>query len=104
MRNVPTVELTRDCQAVQIPHGSTVTLPKGTTVDITQTLGGTYTVHATGGLFRIARTHADALRVQHETGAASRPASNRPVTVGDRQSCDLLRGDLEPEVPANIDD
>ena len=36
-----TVELTRDCEAVQIPGGDTITLGKGTGVDITQTLGGT---------------------------------------------------------------
>src|SRR5262245_43097044 len=41
MQNVTTVELTRDCEAVQIPVGTPITLPKGTTVDVTQTLGGT---------------------------------------------------------------
>ena len=46
MHNVTSVELTRDIEAVQIPHGTTTTLPKGTPVDITQTLGGTYTVRA----------------------------------------------------------
>ena len=51
-------ELTRDCEAVQIPQGSILLLPKGTAVDITQTLGGTYTVHAQGGLFRIAAKDA----------------------------------------------
>src|SRR3989442_12053700 len=104
MRNVPTVELTRDCEAVQIPHGSTVTLPKGTTVDITQTLGGTYTVHATGGLFRIAGTDADALGVQHETRAAPRPAGNGPAAVDQRPIWDILRTCLDPEIPVNIVD
>jgi len=104
MRNVPTVELTRDCQAVQIPHGSTMTLPKGTTVDITQTLGGTYTVHATGGLFRIAGTDADALGIQSEPSAAPRPAGNGPVAVDERQIWDILRTCFDPEIPVNIVD
>ena len=58
------VELKRDCAAVQIPAGTTVTLPAGTVVDITQTLGGSYTVHAPGGLFRLAPQDADALGLE----------------------------------------
>src|ERR1041384_8087203 len=64
MQNVTSLELNRDCEAVQIPHGAPVTLPKGTSVDITQTLGGTFTVHAQGGLYRISRKDADALGME----------------------------------------
>src|SRR5688572_13796915 len=64
MTNVTSVELSRDCDAVQIPHGSPISLPKGTPVDITQTLGGTFTVHAHGGLYRIAGKDADALGLE----------------------------------------
>jgi signal transduction histidine kinase len=45
-------------------------LPKGTPVDVTQTLGGTYTVHARGGLFRIAGKDADALGIASALGRA----------------------------------
>src|SRR5262245_12799535 len=70
MQNVMSVALTRDCDAVQIPAGHPVTLPAGMPVDITQTLGGTYTVHAEGALYRIAGKDADALGLRHEpTGA-----------------------------------
>ena len=61
MNSVSTVVLSRDCDAIQIPAGNVVTLPAGTEVDITQTLGGSYTVHAMGGLFRIGPKDADAL-------------------------------------------
>ena len=44
MHSVTTVTLSRDCEAIQIPAGNVTTLPAGTEVDITQTLGGTYTV------------------------------------------------------------
>ena len=37
------VSLTREVDAIQIPSGDTITLPTGTPVVITQTLGGTYT-------------------------------------------------------------
>ena len=53
MHTVASIPLTRDCEATRIPSGSALVLPAGTQVDITQNLGGTYTVHAAGGLFRI---------------------------------------------------
>ena len=65
MHNVTSVELTRDCDAIQIPSGAPVSLPAGTPADITQTLGGTYTIHAQGGLYRIAAKDADALGLDH---------------------------------------
>ena len=58
------VKLSRDCEAVQIPLGNTVTLPAGSAVDVVQTLGGNYTVHTAEGLFRIAALDADALGIE----------------------------------------
>ena len=57
------VELTRECEAVQIPAGTRITLERGLEVFISQSLGGTYTVQvpAYAGLFRIAGKDADAL-------------------------------------------
>ena len=34
MRNVSSVELTRDCEVIQIPAGDTATLPAGTAVEL----------------------------------------------------------------------
>ena len=48
MQTTNSVQLKRDCPAVQIPAGLTVTLPAGTSVDITQTLGGSYPNHVPG--------------------------------------------------------
>jgi len=61
MQSVTSVELKRDCPAIAIPAGTTTTLSAGTPVNITQSLGGSFTVHAPGGLFRIAAADADAL-------------------------------------------
>jgi len=57
------VELLRECEAVQIPAGNTITLEKGVEVFITQSLGGTFTlqVPAYNGLYRIAGKDADAI-------------------------------------------
>ena len=93
-----TVELTRDCEAVQIPGGDTITLGKGTGVDITQTLGGTYTVRAGMGLFRIGAQDADALGRDVATTAGT----DGPVTVESVHA--MLKQCYDPEIPVNIVD
>ena len=52
--------LSRDCASIRIPSGEPVNLPAGTSVYLTQSLGGTFTVQAPslGGLFRIAGSDA----------------------------------------------
>jgi probable FeS assembly SUF system protein SufT len=69
-------------------------------VDITQTLGGSYTVRSDGGLFRIAATDADALGLS--AGATAAPASDRPA---DEQAIwNVLKTCFDPEIPVNIVD
>lgn len=102
MHEVTTVELKRDCQAVQIPAGHAVTLPAGTAVDIHQTLGGTYTVQAGGGLFRIAAHDADALGFEPAAMAQPDKASGECAT--DDQIWETLRSCYDPEIPVNIVD
>jgi len=89
MNSVSTVVLSRDCDAVQIPAGNTVTLPAGTEVDITQTLGGSYTVHAMGGLFRVGSKDSDALGMGD---------------IDEKSVWDTLRTCYDPEIPVNIVD
>lgn len=93
------VELKRDCAAVQIPAGTTVTLPAGTIVDITQTLGGSYTVHAPGGLFRLAPQDADALGLERPSAP-----SMATGTADEKAVWDALRTCFDPEIPVNIVD
>jgi probable FeS assembly SUF system protein SufT len=104
--NMTSVELTRDCEAVQIPMGNTIMLPAGTPVDITQTLGGTYTVHAQGGLFRIAAKDADALGIKEGTSLAEEVAKKPEHTgpVDEKAVWDALRTCYDPEIPVNIVD
>src|SRR4030095_10654497 len=105
MQNAMTGELSRDCEAVQIPVVNTATLPAGTAVDITQTLGGTYTVHAMGGLFRVASKDADALGLSTQTdpaGTAVRPKAS--VAVSEQEVWDVLKTCYDPEIPVNIVD
>lgn len=100
MTDTASVELTRDCDAVQIPVGNTVVLPAGTPVEISQTLGGSLTVFAMGGLFRIAAKDRDALGLAAAEAAA--PAAAGPVT--EAAVWDVLKTCYDPEIPVNIVD
>lgn len=99
--NLPsTVQLTRDCAVVRIPAGTTDTLTSGMEVHITQTLGGTYTVQAPGGLFRIAAQDADALGLE----VVAQPAAVVTGPVNEQLIWETLRTCFDPEIPVNIVD
>src|SRR6266480_4232219 len=102
MQEVISVTLTRDCDATRIPVGAPEILPAGTPVDITQTLGGSYTVRTSSGLFRIAAKEADALGLQAPTEEDVKAAATGPVTEQIVQ--DTLRNCYDPEIPVNIVD
>src|SRR5947209_10668893 len=70
MQNEP-VTLVRDVEAAIVPIGEKVTLQKGEQAQITQSLGGSYTVIVNGNMFRIESKDADALGFE----AAAKPAS-----------------------------
>ena len=79
-------------------------LPKGTSVTITQSLGGTYTIHAQGGLYRIATKDLDALGIEPgEPSSATKPATGAKE-LDEQQVWDTLRTCFDPEIPVNIVD
>src|SRR5258706_5761386 len=96
------VELARDCEAVQIPVGTAVTLEKGTEIYLMQSLGGSYTVQAPayGGLFRIAGRKAD--------GRGKEPTAPPVEAAGggdlEAQVWSALKTCYDPEIPVNIVD
>jgi probable FeS assembly SUF system protein SufT len=101
------VQLKRDCEAVQIPLGNVVTLPAGAMVDITQTLGGNYTVQTAGGLFRIAAKDADALGVEPSRSLMEEVCHKPTGPVGpvdEKLVWDTLKTCFDPEIPVNIVD
>jgi len=107
MQNVTSVELTRDCPAVRIPAGDSVILPAGTPVDITQTLGGSYTVVVNGNMFRIEGRDADALGLEPaEKPAISAAASGGPISAEklEKEIWNQMRSCYDPEIPVNIVD
>jgi len=96
------VALTRDVEAVMIPHGHTVTLPKGTEVNVAQALGGSFTVYVGGNLARIAGKDADALGREE----AVLPALPPDATDADVEALvwSQLKTCFDPEIPINIVD
>ena len=99
-------ELSRDTPAVQIPSGDPVTLAKDTTVTITQTLGGSFTVLTDQGMARIEGAHADALGIDpSEAGADAARASDESIEAPtDEALWAQLRNVYDPEIPVNIVD
>jgi probable FeS assembly SUF system protein SufT len=100
--------LLRDVEASVVPIGTKVTLQKGETAHITQSLGGSYTVVVNGNLFRLAEKDADALGL---TTTAAEPAPTRaapagPLTVEqlEKQVWESLKTCYDPEIPVNIVD
>lgn len=105
MYNSEPVTLTRDVDAAIVPVGTKVTLQKGETAYITQSLGGSYTVVVNGNMFRIDGRNADALGLdpvatpKTSTGAA--PQSAEEV---EKEIWTQLRTCYDPEIPVNIVD
>ena len=96
------VKLTRDCPAVAVPEGVSVTLPKGTVGSISQALGGSFTVYVQGKMFRIDGKEAEAL------GKEPLPVPALPPGATDEDvEClvwDQLKGCYDPEIPVNVVD
>jgi probable FeS assembly SUF system protein SufT len=96
------IELSRDCEAIQIPAGLKTTIPKGTKVIITQNLGGSYTIACDYGLFRINEEDADVLGLERSANENERERSNGDVE--EAEVWDQLRTVYDPEIPVNIVD
>ena len=96
------VNLSRDITAVAIPAGTPHPLPAGTEVSITQELGGTYTVHAAGNLYRIEGKDGDALG--REVSPSTQAAEGDANTLEEETVWDALKTCFDPEIPVNIVD
>lgn len=106
MRTNEPITLSRDCEAIVIPDGYQVKLPKGSQVNIMQSLGGDYTVTTTEGyMVRISGKDADALgqEIAPALQAAGSAAAEGPVDV-EKLVWDQLKTCFDPEIPVNIVD
>ena len=98
-----THSLTQDCTATAIPAGDVLTLPAGTEVFITQTLGGNVTVRTDRGLFRIAKENVAAIG-GYVPAAATAEAGASAGEFSEQAVWETLKTCFDPEIPVNIVD
>jgi probable FeS assembly SUF system protein SufT len=92
--------LARDVEATVIPYGDRTTLTEGSTVYLTQSLGGSYTVMTERGyMVRVEGEDADAIGETSLAESAAGADLDRPL---DQRVWDQLRTCYDPEIPINI--
>lgn len=94
------VTFLRDCEVALVPSGETGIIHKGSEGEITQALGGSYTVNLWASLFRIDGSNADAI------GREPEPPPMLPDLATDedveKTVWDQLRLCYDPEIPVNV--
>jgi len=94
--------LSRDVEVAAIPYGDRLTLTMGTTVFITQALGGSYTAMTDHGyLVRIEGRAADAIGEKPVLPMTADDAKGRSTQ---ELAWDQLKTCFDPEIPVNIVD
>jgi probable FeS assembly SUF system protein SufT len=103
MHSSDPITLSRDCDAVAIPAGTKMMLPKDSSVRITQSLGGTYTLWTDYGLARLDDKDADALGLEP---AARRVAASASADgpLDEKLVWEVMKTCYDPEIPVNIVD
>jgi len=99
------IVLRRECAAVMVPSGEPLTLKSGSSVWLTQTLGGSFTVMTDHGhMARIAGQDADALGVEVPAATPTGVVAVRDLEEAKKGVWDKLRTCFDPEIPVNIVD
>ena len=96
------VRLTRDVEANLVPSGDKITLKKGELVQITQALGGSYTVLIQGNMAQIYSSNADALGKKKKQSSDDVLKEEQPFH--EQLVWDQLKTCYDPEIPVNIVD
>jgi len=104
MHSNESVTLARDVEAAVVPVGTKVTLLKGETAYITQSLGGAYTVVVNGNMFRIDGRNADALGKPVEQQAVNTTGQARTAEQVEAEAWTQMKSCYDPEIPVNIVD
>tara|TARA_S200000501_G_scaffold8750_1_gene7890 strand:- start:113473 stop:114015 length:543 start_codon:yes stop_codon:yes gene_type:complete len=94
------IRLLRDVNAFLVPSGDRIKLAEGSIVQITQALGGNYTVLVNNNMVQISSENADALGIKDEP-------REQKLSSGDfseHQVWDQLKTCYDPEIPVNIVD
>ena len=96
------IELKREIVATTIPYGQKTTLPKGSQVEITQELGGSFTVLTDFGLLRVEGKDSDTLG--RESAAPLATTAEMPTDAKQVATAvwDQMKTCFDPEIPVNI--
>ena len=98
------VTTSRETRGIQIPDGTPVTVPAGTSVRVAQALGDTYTlVLPWGAMVRIEARDADAIGKEPPAAGTSAEPEGVPADLEERVWAQL-RTCYDPEIPVNIVD
>ncbi len=98
------VIIERDVEASVVPSGTRVTLEKGETAAITQSLGGTFTVIVNGNMFRIDGKDADAIGQEVQLTPAEQSDKVENSEDLEKLLWDQMKTCYDPEIPVNIVD
>jgi len=90
----------RECEGFLIPSGEKIKLKEGTTVKITQSLGGDFTLYVNGNLIKISGKDADVIGEKIST----KIKDNGPNKFDEKIIWDVLKTCYDPEIPVNIVD
>jgi len=92
--------LGREVEVTAIPYGDRITLPAGSPVIITQSLGGSYTIVTMQGyMVRLDDKDADAIGKEAQAGPTAEEAASKPLQ---ELAWDQLKTCYDPEIPVNI--
>jgi len=91
--------LSREVTGICVPDGTPITLPKDSTVYITQALGSSFTVAIDGRLIRIDGEDGDALG-EEKKGLLDQEILN--AELGTKTIKKILKTVFDPEIPVNI--
>ena len=91
-------KLLRDVEATMVPSGDKVTLVAGNIAQITQSLGGNYTVIINGNMSQISAEDADALGIEIKKSENNDTGSE----FSEQLVWDQLKTCYDPEIPVNI--
>ena len=89
----------REVKSRKVPSGETVIIPDGEFVNITQDLGGNYTVTWRGNMLRIDGTDADAIGRKPQVLDFPAPEDGY---IAEQQVWDALETIYDPEIPINL--
>jgi probable FeS assembly SUF system protein SufT len=94
--------LSRDIVVAAIPYGDRMPLPAGSTVFVTQALGGSYTVMTDRGyMVRVEGQDADAIGETPVAAPSEADLADKPLQ---ELAWDQLKTCFDPEIPVNIVD